>query len=227
MTTTMSDIEREIAEKHLLTHPFYRAWTEGTLPRTALLEYVRQYFAFETRLPRFLTALHARSDDRATRTALLANAWDEEHGEHNHAELWLRFAGSLGLTRAEVEGAQPNASTQELVDAYREASERLPVEAGVAALYAYESQLPAVADAKIAGLRDHYGFACDDRKGGLAFFEVHRSVDAEHAGAERAILDRAVAAGGGEHVLAGTRRALDAWWNFLSAFTVAPVEAAA
>jgi pyrroloquinoline quinone (PQQ) biosynthesis protein C len=57
-------------------------------------------------LPRFLTALHARSDDAATRAALLANAWDEEHGENNHPELWLRFADALGVSRLSVADAK-------------------------------------------------------------------------------------------------------------------------
>jgi pyrroloquinoline-quinone synthase len=193
--TTMAEIEREIAERHLLSHPFYKAWTAGTLPRPALLEYARQYFAFEVRLPRFLTALHARSEDRAVRTALLSNAWDEEHGERNHAELWLRFAESLGLTRDEVMGAAPNATTQALVDCYRDVAEKAPVAAGVAALYAYESQLPAVAEAKIAGLKEHYGFKDGE---GTAFFEVHKSIDVDHAASERAILTDALAAGRGD-----------------------------
>jgi hypothetical protein len=30
--TTMADIEREIAERHLLTHPFYKAWTHAAAP---------------------------------------------------------------------------------------------------------------------------------------------------------------------------------------------------
>jgi pyrroloquinoline-quinone synthase len=223
--TTMVDIEREIAERHLLTHPFYKAWTDGTLPRASLLEYARQYFAFEVRLPRFLTALHARSEDRAVRTALLANAWDEEHGENNHAELWLRFAESLGLSRSEVMNAEPNASTRALVETYRAAAEEAPVEAGVAALYAYESQLPAVAEAKIHGLEEHYDFRGAGKKSGLGFFEVHRAIDVEHAAAERSILKTAVAEGRGEAALDGARKALVAWWGFLDAFT--PAAAAA
>jgi pyrroloquinoline-quinone synthase len=220
--TTMTDIEREITRRHLLTHPFYQAWTDGTLPRAALLDYAKQYFAFEVRLPRFLTALHARAEDRAVRTALLANAWDEEHGENNHAELWLRFAEALGLTRAEVEEAAPNVATQALVDTYRDACEHAPIEAGVAALYAYESQLPAVADAKIRGLEEHYDFLDGTKKRGLAFFEVHRTLDVEHAGAERAILDAAVLQGRGATAKDGAGKALEAWWSFLSAFMPAP-----
>jgi len=221
--TTMKEIEGKIAAQHLLTHPFYQAWTHGALPRAALLEYARQYFAFETRLPRFLTALHARSDDRATRSALLVNVWDEEHGEHNHSELWLRFTDALGIPRSEVEGAIPNATTAALVETYRDLCERAPVDAGVAALYAYESQLPAVADAKIAGLVEHYGFG--EKKDGLTFFEVHRVIDMDHATAERRIVQDAVAAGRGDAVMQGTEKALGAWWDFLSAFC--PTAAAA
>ncbi len=222
---TMADIEHEIAARHLLTHPFYKAWTDGTLPRQALLDYARQYFAFEVRLPRFLTALHARAEDRAVRTALLANAWDEEHGEQNHAELWLRFAEALGLSRAEVMDAAPSAATTALVDTYRDLAEKAPVPAGVAALYAYESQLPAVAAAKIEGLERHYDFLTPDRGGGVAFFEVHRTIDVAHAAAERQVLEDAVRQGLGEAALVGARRALVAWWDFLSAFV--PAEACA
>jgi pyrroloquinoline-quinone synthase len=215
--TTMADIESAIAERHLLTHPFYRAWTMGTLPREALADYARQYYAFETALPRVLTALHAREDDKTARAALLENAWDEEHGEDNHAELWLRFAESLGLSRAEVVDALPNEATQTLVDTYRDLAHHAPVEAGVAALYAYESQLPAVADAKIAGLETHYGFRDASHKRGLAFFAVHRTLDETHAAAEKAIVERRV----GPAALSGAKRALEAWWGFLSAFVPA------
>jgi pyrroloquinoline-quinone synthase len=209
------EIEELIAKRHLLTHPFYKAWTDGTLPRASLADYARQYFAFESRLPRFLTALHARSENAATRAALLANAWDEEHGDVNHPELWLRFAEAIGEGSHEVKSAAPHDATRALVDTYRRASEEAPVEAGVAALYAYESQLPAVADAKIKGLEQHYGIASGD---GLAFFEVHRAIDVHHASAERKILE-----GGTEHeeMLAWTDRALGAWWGFLDAFAVA------
>src|SRR6202020_1270012 len=115
---------------------------------------------------------------------------DEEHGTENHAELWLRFAESLGLTRDEVMTASPNASTQALVDTYRDLSERAPVAAGIAALYAYESQLPAVADAKICGLEKHFGFEDGAKRDGLTFFKMHRAVDVGHAAAEREAIAR-------------------------------------
>jgi pyrroloquinoline-quinone synthase len=208
----LARIDERIAAQHLLRHPFYLAWTAGTLPRESLLAYARQYFAFESNLPRYLTALHARSENPRVRAALLANAWDEERGENNHAELWLRFAEALGVSRSEVENATRSDATRSLVDTYWAAASEAPVEAGVAALYAYESQLPAVSESKMAGLERHYGVANE----AVAFFDVHRAIDLHHAAAEGEILKDAGVAD--EVTLEWTGRALDAWWNFLDPF---------
>jgi pyrroloquinoline-quinone synthase len=210
----IASIDARIAERHLLKHPFYQAWTAGTLPREALLDYVGQYYAFESRLPGMLHALASRAESAPAREALLANARDEEHGDNNHPELWLRFGEALGLERSRIENARLNATTQALIDTYREAVESAPVAAGVAALYAYESQLPAVAEAKIAGLKEHYGFGEAGSRRGLAFFEVHRTIDVHHAAEERAIVEAAGGSDSAPDEWAG--RALEAWWNFLS-----------
>lgn len=206
-------IERMIDERHLLTHPFYTKWVAGTLPGEALRDYARQYYAFESSFPRFLSALHSRSDRADVRRALLENLWDEEHGEANHAELWLRFAEGLGVAREDVAAASWNPASESLVETYRRACFEDPVPAGVAAIYAYERQVPAVAQAKIEGLARHYGIESGPA---LAFFETHAVLDIEHADAER----RIVAELGPEHeeeVLEATASALDAWWGFLDA----------
>jgi pyrroloquinoline-quinone synthase len=218
----LEHIDAAIARRHLLTHPFYVKWVEGTLPSECLQEYARQYHAFESEFPTFLSALHSRTGDRAARQSLLENLWDEEHGEANHRELWLRFAAAIGVSRDDVESATPNAATRGLLDTYRRASREAPVAAGVAAVYAYEAQVPAVAQAKIDGLRAHYGIG-----GGtaLSFFEVHSALDVEHSAAERAIVATAPREET-EDILEATAEALDAWWDFLTAVDV-PAETAA
>ena len=57
--------------------------------------------------------------------------------------------------------------------------------AGAAALYAFESQVPKVADAKIAGLREHYQIE-DVRS--TSFFRVHKTLDEQHSDAERQMI---------------------------------------
>jgi len=44
MTTTSSLIDSKVADRAMLKHPFYQAWTEGRLPLDTLRDYSRQYF---------------------------------------------------------------------------------------------------------------------------------------------------------------------------------------
>jgi len=213
-------IDEAIARRDLLTHPFYTKWVEGTLPRECLQEYARQYHAFESEFPTILSALHSRTEDRSIRQSLLENLWDEEHGPNNHRELWLRFAEGIGVARDDVESAEPNPATRRLLDTYRRASRGAPVSAGVAAVYAYEAQVPRVAHAKVAGLREHFGIADGPA---LEFFEVHGELDIEHSAAERRIVAQAPD-DEAEEILEATAEALDAWWDFLTAVDV-PVAA--
>jgi pyrroloquinoline-quinone synthase len=208
-------IDALIAERHLLKHPFYTKWRAGELTRGELQEYARQYYAFESTFPRLLSALHTRSDRPDVRQSLLDNLWDEEHGEVNHAEMWLRFGEGIGVERTSVRTAPANGGTRALLDTYWSAVSDGPIAAGIAALYAYEGQVPEVAAEKIRGLVDQYGI--DDPRT-LAFFTVHSTLDVEHSGAERSMISElAPTAADEEAVLAATRAALDAWWEFLDA----------
>ncbi|CAN5762862.1 TenA family transcriptional regulator [soil metagenome] len=213
----LESIDQLIDERHLLKHPFYTKWVEGTLPREALQEYARQYYAFESSFPRYLSAIHTRTDSPEVRQQLLDNLWDEEHGKENHAELWLRFAEGIGVERADVRGAQRNDQTQALVELYRELSNEAPVPAAVAALYAYERQVPQVAGSKIDGLKQHYGITDGPA---LRFFVVHGVLDIEHSNAEREMLGQLLDGACDDEARPATEAttlALDAWWNFLSA----------
>ena len=206
-------LDQMIDERHLLKHPFYTKWTEGTLPIESMREYARQYFAFEAAMPRFLSALHTRTESAEVRQQILDNLWDEEHGKDNHAELWLRFAEGIGVDRDDVKAAERNPATDALVKTYEEITREAPVAAGVAALYAYERQVPQTSSSKIDGLARNYGVE-DGRS--IAFFKVHGVLDIEHSDAERDMLGTLID-GDETEVEDATRRALDAWWNFLSA----------
>jgi pyrroloquinoline-quinone synthase len=207
----LEEIDAMIDRRHLLGHSFYQKWVAGTLPTNALKEYARQYYAFESTFPRLLSTLHARSEQAQVRQALLDNLWDEEHGDANHAELWLRFAEGLGVDRDEVREAGRSAPTDALVDTYWRVCREAPVAAGVAAVYAYERQVPQVAQAKIDGLKLRYGIE-DART--LQFFELHSSLDVEHSEAERRMLAEVPGQDGGA-AIEGAGAALEAWWGFL------------
>jgi pyrroloquinoline-quinone synthase len=212
----LDDIDSMINARHLLTHSFYEKWVAGSLPTEAVRTYAGQYYAFESAFPRFLSAIHSRCEPSDIRQTILDNLWDEEHGDENHAELWLRFAEGVGMGRADVATAFQHEATRSLVETYRRAATEAPVLAGIAAIHAYEHQVPDVAEAKIAGLGAHYGVR-DQRT--LEFWEVHRSLDRYHAAGERAALADAPEEDR-EPVLKATHEALEAWWRFLDSVDV-------
>lgn len=178
-------IERLIEDRHVLKHPFYVAWQDGTLPREALRTYAAQYYQHVKAFPTYISALHSRCEDLETRQALLENLRDEEEGPENHPALWLRFAAAAGCADGEAESATPLPETAQAIASFRAAVGEGSTARGLAALWAYESMVPAVAAEKIRGLAEHYGIAGSP---GTDYFEVHRTLDVEHAAATRALV---------------------------------------
>lgn len=179
-TALITRIKEVLKERSLLKHPFYVEWTQGTLPKFKLQEYARQYYHFEAAFPRFLSAIHSRSESPKVRQLLLENLWDEEHGDRNHPVLWLEFAASLDVDADEVTSAELNQETTALIDHFMDASRTAPVAEALGTLFAYEGQVPEIAWQKIKGLSEHYGFRPDQ----FEFFSIHLVLDVAHAGAE-------------------------------------------
>ena len=206
-------LHRRIAERRLLDHPFYRDWSSGKLTIDDLRLYAGQYYHFEATFPRLLSAVHSRCPDPAVRQGILSNLWDEEHGEYNHRELWLGFSKALGMATEEATETPAISGTQELLETYVDICGNRSFVEGLAAIYAYEVQIPEVAAVKMAGLRDLYHLTGD---AALAFFQLHSTLDVEHSRIE----GEAIARHTSDDVEEGTvesalQAALDAWWGFL------------
>src|SRR5438105_4760532 len=84
-----------LKDRHLLNHAFYRAWNEGSITRSTLQGYACQYYHHVAAFPRYLSATHSQCSDLKSRQVLLENLRDEETGDENHPELWLRFVEAL------------------------------------------------------------------------------------------------------------------------------------
>jgi pyrroloquinoline-quinone synthase len=158
MNQYLDNIDNDIAEKHLLKHPFYLAWARGELSKEALTDYSRQYYHHVAAFPTYLSAVHANCDDQATRKQLLNNLIDEEAGSPNHPELWKKFADGLGVEDTELTRTEKQPETKNLINTFRTVCRQRPTAEGLAALYAYESQIPSICESKIDGLKKHYGF---------------------------------------------------------------------
>jgi pyrroloquinoline-quinone synthase len=213
MNHYLDEIDKDIATKHLLKHPFYLAWAHGELSREALADYAQQYYHHVAAFPTYLSAVHANCEDQNTRKQLLKNLIDEEAGSPNHPELWLKFAEGLGVSEVDVRNTTKEPETKNLIDTFRLVCGDGSTAEGLAALYAYESQISGICESKIEGLKKHYGFSNPEH---YQYFTVHIEADREHSAAERKMLSRYVDNRNLEAVKASVNRVLDALWEMLS-----------
>lgn len=201
------------AHLHLLRHPFYQAWMDGSISNSMLRDYASQYYFHVDRFPRYLSAIHSNCEDPSQRRELLENLNSEEGigFDASHPELWMQFAEGLGAQRSEVLNAAPRAAIQNVVATFFRLC-RSSYHEGLGALFAYESQVPEVAQTKLEGLRDRYGIT--DAKT-LAFFEVHKTADVDH----RAVILKILEALPEQQQIEARRAATEAaqsLWNFLT-----------
>ena len=146
--TTQQHLDSILEKWDLLKHPFYQAWSAGTLPVDALKVYAAEYGAFIN---------------------ILANGWEilddaeTAQEEKEHAELWEGFAAAL----ATKVGSPKITQTITLVST---ANELFRSRAGaLGAMYAFEAQQPATAKSKLDGLKMHYSLPSEVEP----YFEVH------------------------------------------------------
>jgi len=213
MSHYLDNIDKDISEKHLLKHPFYVAWVRGELSKEALTDYSRQYYHHVAAFPTYLSAVHAKCDHQSTRKELLKNLIDEEAGSPNHPDLWKKFASGLGVEDAELERTEKESETKNLIETFRSVCGQGSIAEGLAALYAYESQIPSICESKVDGLQKHYGFSNPEH---YEYFSVHLEADREHSAAEREMLSRHLDAHNFGPVKVSVNRVLDALWDMLS-----------
>lgn len=209
----LEELDAQIAAKNLLKHDFYLAWSRGELSIECLREYAKEYYHHVKAFPTYLSAAHSRTEQVEVRRSLLMNLIEEEAGSPNHPELWKQFALSLGVSEQELLEHTPNHDIRQLIQVFREACGGGTTPQAVAALYAYESQIPAICVSKIKGLKEHYG---RHNPKDWEYFSVHIAADKEHAAEERAVLSTLVQPGDQLDVRVTVGNVLDALWNFLS-----------
>ncbi|MGH9388597.1 MAG: CADD family putative folate metabolism protein, partial [Vicinamibacteria bacterium] len=163
-------LDRLVSEKHLLKHPFYVLWNEGKLSREDLREYAISYYPQVANFPRYVSGVHASCEDAALRQELLENLIEEERGPENHPALWRKFAASLGAAESDLAAVPRTPEVAEAIAQFLAATRRGSVAEGLAALYAYESQIPEIAKTKREGLASFYGIGDSEA---TRFFTVH------------------------------------------------------
>lgn len=214
-------IDEVLAEYDLLKHPFYQAWSKGELTPDQLAFYGAQYGEHVAAFPTYLTRLHARLPEGRVRRAVLANAAEEEIHGRSHAELWRQFAAGIGEYSGDPSVLDEIGS---LVETFRTIAERAPLPEALGAFYAYESQVPRIAQEKLSGLTKFYGAS---QKTG-EYFALHVTADVRHSAVWRNLIEGCVEADPGcaQEVIDGASKAARALWIALDGIEDARTEMA-
>jgi pyrroloquinoline-quinone synthase len=149
---------------NVLEHPFYTRWERGELTRDELALYAGEYRYAVVALARAARTAHLHADEEAA-----------------HIGLWDDFAEALGGEKHE-----PLPETRCCASAWAAGEDEL---GAAAILYAIEAGQPAIAETKLRGLVEHYGFSQDSPATG--YFELHAERDHEHAAEARERLEDA------------------------------------
>ncbi len=211
-----NELDARIAKYDLLCHPFYKAWAAGELSREDLREYACAYYHHVEAFPTYLAELAMRLEEGHLRDAVLANMCDEKGlDDHSgaefrsHAELWLDFAEGMGAHRG-LGQKPPLREVRDLISWFHQIASEATAEEALAAFYAYESQVPRVAQEKARGLREMYG--ADTKT--TAYFTLHATADIFHSQVWHQQLAQRLAsnpAAGGRALAAGEAAAKALW----------------
>jgi len=210
--TLLESLDVLIEKHHLLKHPFYQAWTAGTLSKESLQLYAEQYYQHVRAFPENLKQLAGRAQGPVAEL-IDENLAEELDPVAPHPMLWRQFAESLGVSHATIADARPLPGVAALLDTFDEVSANGSMAQAVATFYAYEAQVPEIATQKISGLKKFYDI---NEPRALAYFAVHEEADVRHRAAWRSWLEQQNS-GDNFEVLCAAERGLKALWGALDA----------
>ena len=188
-----SEVENTIAKYDLLKHAYYQAWSNGELTKEDLRTYALQYYPHIEAFPNYLEALEKRLPQGQLRSTIEENRQDELGSKSasgiSHSDMWLDFAYGMGANNEQVKSIDSITEIKQLMSQFYDYAKNGETIEALAAFYAYESQVPRIAEEKEAGLRTRYGA---DKKT-CRYFSVHSIADIEHAQTWRQLIDKEIA----------------------------------
>jgi pyrroloquinoline-quinone synthase len=166
-------IDYEIEKHSLLKHVFYQMWSEGKLTINHLQGYSKEYFQLVKVVPKFVENIFNAIADPSLKRAVGQNLKEESE----HIEPWIMFSTAMGVQRNDLTSYKGENETSMAVSTLSQLTER-SLEEAVAAMYAYEKELPKISRSKIDGLKKFYGVQSNEA---TKYLEIHEEVDLRHS----------------------------------------------
>ena len=146
------ELNARIAKYDLLCHPFYKSWSMGALTNNQISDYACDYYHHVAAFPDYLETLQSRLPGGELRDMILENKADEEGAKstdkRTHADIWVDFATGMGASASDITSHEPIVEIKDLISHFKNVMRHGTTPEALAALYAYESQVPRVATEK-------------------------------------------------------------------------------
>jgi pyrroloquinoline-quinone synthase len=181
----LARIDEARREYDVLEHPFYQRWSAGELSAEELGFYAGEY-------RHAVVALAQASDNAAAKAIEEHRAGLERHAaeERSHIELWDEF---VAASSDDTSRSTPLGETECCVQAWAAGDDALE---HLAVLYAIEASQPEIARTKLDGLVERYGYSAEGPA--VEYFELHATLDVEHARQARELIERLMSSDGRE-----------------------------
>lgn len=173
MTLLIDQINAEIDKQGLLKHKFYQMWQEGKLTIDHLAGYSKEYYQLVKNVPKFVQNTLNNNPNPKYNKIIERNLIEESE----HISPWEEFASCLKVNHGELTNYEGDSLTNDAIQRLTDITNS-SFEEGVAALYAFEKQLPKISHTKRAGLVDFYGLT---EESAHKYFKIHEEVDVMHA----------------------------------------------
>lgn len=167
---------------NVLEHPFYQRWSAGELSAQELGFYAGEYRHAVVALADASEAAAAQAGPEH-RAGLRCHAAEER----SHVALWDEFAAAAAAAAGGESDRAPLSETEGCARAWVEGESLLE---RLAVLYAVEASQPAIAQTKLDGLVERYGYAPEGPA--VEYFELHATLDVEHARQAGELIERLI-----------------------------------
>lgn len=175
-------LNNKINELGMLNHHFYKVlWNEGKLSKDDLKYYAQQYYYIERNFLSCLMQVKSLYNLKQNFKSIIEENIADESGnagkKQSHLELWLKFCEFLGTNESEVLNVEINQYTKSVIEEAN-ALIKKSFASAVGLFYAYEFQIPQIAESKIQGIIKHYN--SKENGAELEFFYEHKVADKWH-----------------------------------------------
>jgi len=179
----VGELKEEIARspKQRVNHPFVRAVCAGTASLEQIRKWALQDYQFRRAVPRIAMLRYLACSDPEFAPRLFEVVEEETRGllpgSAGHADMFVEFAESIGITRAELETVELRPATAAHLYYAELVIHTLPWFVVMAAQIGAEGTFPLAAAALGRGFIRQYGMS----PASVRFFTVHEEADEQHS----------------------------------------------